>query len=252
MSRVFLTAEWRHVVMLSYEVPEETLLARVPAGTELDPWNGKTLVSVVGFRFLNTRVFSLPVPWHRDFDEVNLRFYVRSLEDPSRRGVVFVKEVVPRRAISWVARSLYNENYHTHPMRSVIHDDEDERSLSYAFTALGREHVLEVRSRQPWQALTPGSEEEFVAEHYYGYAKQRDGSTLEYRVDHPPWRVANVDDARLDFDVAGLYGEEFAEPLRRSPKSAFLAEGSAISVARPLGVDAPRALSPGTASPGSA
>ena len=34
-------------------------------------------VSLVGFRFLNTRVLGVSIPFHRDFDEVNLRFYVR-------------------------------------------------------------------------------------------------------------------------------------------------------------------------------
>src|SRR5947207_15642078 len=117
----FLTAQWRHLVMLNYEVDADVLTPLVPAGTTLDLWQGRALVSVVGFRFLGTRVLGVSVPWHRDFDEVNLRLYVRrELEGGEvRRGVVFVREVVARRAITWLARVAYNEPYRTLPMRSA-------------------------------------------------------------------------------------------------------------------------------------
>ena len=243
MGNVFLTAEWRDLVMLNYEVSSDILRERVPVGTELDLFRGKALVSVGGFRFLNTRVHGLAIPWHRNFDEVNLRFYVHASGDPSRRGVVFVKEIVPRRAISWVARALYNENYHTHPMRSTSSETPTGRTLRYAFTAAGRDHTLRATSTGRWSSLSPGTEEEFIAEHYFGYARQRDGGTLKYRVEHPPWRVSAVRDAELDFDVGALYGAEFIEALCDAPRSALMAEGSAISVARPVRVDAARARS---------
>ncbi|HTO08358.1 MAG TPA: DUF2071 domain-containing protein, partial [Myxococcota bacterium] len=118
---VFLTAEWRDLAMLNYEIDPAVLEPRVPAGTELDAWSGRTFVSVVGFRFLRTRVLGVPVPYHVDFDEVNLRFYVRRKSGADwRRGVVFVKEIVPRRAIALVARVAYAENYVAHPMRHSI------------------------------------------------------------------------------------------------------------------------------------
>ncbi|HEX7980960.1 MAG TPA: DUF2071 domain-containing protein, partial [Gemmatimonadaceae bacterium] len=107
----FLTAEWRWLVMLNYEVPPEVLAPYVPRGTSLDLWQGHALVSVVGFRFIETRVIGVPIPFHRHFDEVNLRFYVRR-ELPggeARRGVVFIRELVPKPMIAWVARALYNE-----------------------------------------------------------------------------------------------------------------------------------------------
>ena len=91
--RVFLTAEWRNLAMLNYEVDAGLLLPFVPAGTELDDWNGKVFVSMVGFRFLKTKLFGLTIPFHSNFDEVNLRFYVRRREgDEVRRGVVFIEE----------------------------------------------------------------------------------------------------------------------------------------------------------------
>src|SRR5918996_5117390 len=124
MASTFLTAEWRDLVMLNYEVDPQVLARRVPPGTELDIWQGRALVSVVGFRFLRTRVLGLPIPFHRDFEEVNLRFYVRrQAEDGWRRGVVFIKEIAPRWAIATVARVVYNENYAARPMRHRIELD---------------------------------------------------------------------------------------------------------------------------------
>ncbi len=75
----FLTAEWRHLAMLNYEIDPVILRPFVPSGTELDSWNGKTYVSIVGFLFLKTRVRGLAIPFHQNFEEINLRFYVRRL-----------------------------------------------------------------------------------------------------------------------------------------------------------------------------
>src|SRR6185295_4061969 len=119
--RTFLTAEWRYLAMLNYEIDPAVLSPLVPRGTELGRWNGKTFVSMVGFLFLNTRVMVLSIPFHCDFEEINLRCYVRHrAADGWRRGVVFVKEIVPRAAIAWTARWLYDENYVALPTGNVI------------------------------------------------------------------------------------------------------------------------------------
>jgi hypothetical protein len=234
MPGLFLSAEWRSLVMLNYEVPAELLLPRVPKGTELDLFQGRALVSVVGFRFLKTTVLGAAIPGYRDFDEVNLRFYVRALADITRRGVVFVKEIVPHRAIAWTARALYNENYFAHPMRSQVEPVGDDHRYSYAFDAHGRSHAVTATTHGAARPLAAGSEEEFIAEHYYGYATQRDGGTLEYRVEHEPWEAHAVQHAALDLDGAAVYGEAFCAPLAAPPRSALVAVGSPIRVAKPL------------------
>jgi len=218
--------------MLNYEIEPAVLQPLVPAGTELDWWNGKLLISVVGFLFLNTRVFGIGFPCHRDFEEVNLRFYVRhKAADGWRRGVVFIKEIVPRAAIAITARKIYNEPYICLPMTHQIHSDFDVvRSVKYAWKFAGRQNSMELFTRGEPQTILEGSEAEFITEHYWGYNAQRNGSTLEYRVEHPRWRYYDVSDARLDCDVAGLYGEQFSETLNRKPSSAFLAEGSTVTV----------------------
>lgn len=232
--RPFLTARWVHLAMLNYEVDPALLGKLVPPGTDLDTFAGRTFVSMVGFQFLDTRVLGVPIPFHRNFDEVNLRFYVRRVAGEGiRRGVVFVKEIVPRAAIAWVARRVYNENYVALAME---HEDEvghaAEPRVAYRWRYLGQSHHLAVRVGGSSYLPDEASEESFITEHYWGYARQRDGTTLEYRVEHPRWGVWRASQAELDCDVAGLYGAEFAPYLSRPPSSAFLAEGSAVTVRR--------------------
>src|SRR6266850_1391491 len=116
-ARVFLTAEWRNVAMLNYAIDPALVQHLVPRGVELDFFAGKTYVSLVGFMFLRTRVLGRRVPFHQDFEEVNLRFYVRrQVSGGTRRGVVFIREIVPKRAVAAVARLVFNENYVCLPM----------------------------------------------------------------------------------------------------------------------------------------
>jgi len=230
--KIFLTAEWRYLAMLNYEIEPAVLAPFVPAGTELDFWNCKTFVSVVGFLFLNTRVRGIPIPFHRNFEEVNLRFYVRRKSDGGwRRGVIFIKELVPRSAIAFVARKFYNENYIALPMSHRIEKvQEDVKSASYSWRFNSREDFLKLAVHGRAQPLAGGSIQEFITEHYWGYARQRDGSTMEYRVEHPPWRVWETRMAEFDCDAASLYGEAFRECLGRPPSSAFLADGYEVKV----------------------
>ena len=232
----FLTAEWRHLAMLNFEIDPKVLHPLVPAGTELDDWQGRTFVSVVGFMFLNTRVFSIAIPFHRNFEEVNLRFYVRrKASDGWRRGVVFVKEIVPRIAIALTARLVYGENYVALPMEHRIELEaatDAPRAASYSWWSRGRENRLELAVGGDAHQAPDGSDAEFITEHYWGYASRRGGRTMEYRVDHPRWSVSRATTARLDCDIASLYGSQFVEFLQAPPASAFLADGSGIAVFR--------------------
>jgi len=231
----FLTAEWRYLAMLNYEIEPAVLLPLAPKGTELDAWNGKTFVSVVGFLFLKTRMMGLAIPFHQDFEEINLRFYVRrEAEDGWRRGVVFVKEIVSRAAIALVARWLYNENYVALRTGHVICRGEDSprsiESVKYYWTFRDMAQILEISTRGESYPFTEGSEEEFITQHYWGYSSQKDGGTVEYRVDHPAWRVWQAQSCRLECDFENFYGKQFTKALNAIPSSAFLAEGSEITV----------------------
>jgi uncharacterized protein YqjF (DUF2071 family) len=225
----FLTAEWRWLAMLNYEVSRAALLPFVPEGTELDTFAGITYASIVGFLFLDTRVLGLAIPFHRDFEEVNLRFYVRRRAPEGwRRGVVFIKEIVPKRGIAAIARTVYGENYVRLPMRHK----RDGAGIGYEWLIDGRWNGLRVHTCGEPALPAAGSAEEFITEHYWGYTAQRRGAAKEYLVDHVPWRVWQVAEATLACDAEYLYGVGFAEALSGPPRSAFLAEGSRITVYR--------------------
>ena len=231
MPPIFLTAQWRHLAMINFEIDPDVLLPLVPAGTELDYFHGRTFVSLVGFRFLDTRLKGWPIPWHRQFEEVNLRFYLRrEAGGELRRGVAFIKEIAPRAAVCTVARWVYGENYVTLPMRHEIRQSNEQASASYAWKFRGRWNEMLVRGQGQPQPAVPGSEEEFIIEHYWGYTRRSERKTLEYHVAHPPWSVWSDSESKMDVDVGQLYGPEFEEAMRQTPSSCLLADGSEIAV----------------------
>lgn len=220
--------------MLNFVVDPRLLTPHVPAGTERDLWQGDALVSVVVFRFVDTRVLGMAIPLHRDFEEVNLRFYVRRrTDDEVRHAVVFIRELVPRRAIASIGRARYNEPYRALPMRHEVTRHSGAQTVRYEWRE-GRVWTgMSARTSGEPSALVRGSEAEFITEHFWGYTRQRDGGTVEYEVAHPAWRVWQAIEPTLSGDVAGTYGNECARALAGPPRSAFVAEGSPITVFRP-------------------
>jgi uncharacterized protein len=230
--RVFLSAEWRNLAMLNYEVEPGLLEGYVPRGTELDRFGGKTYVSVVGFQFLRTRIFGfLPIPFHTNFDEVNLRFYVRRREGTMlKRGVVFIREIVPRSAIAMVARIAYGEKYVRRPMRHEVRRDGPKIQAKYEWRSSGAWNGINAMTTGAASLPAEGSLEQFITEHYWGYSAQREGGSVEYEVRHEPWRVWNCASAGFEGDAGELYGVELARIVSGKPDSTFLAEGSAVEV----------------------
>ena len=233
MARPFLTARWESLLLLNYACPADVLEPLVPAGTTLDRWEGEALVSLVGFLFRDTRLLGVPVPFHRHFEEVNLRFYV-AREAPGgevRRAVTFVRELVPRRAIAAVARVVYNEPYRAVPMgHEVALDPATGGSVRYSWRHRGTPYAISGTATGRASMAEPGSEAAFITEHYWGYARQRDGGTLEYEVAHPSWALWELDEAAFEGPPGPLYGDAFADVLAGPPRSAHLAVGSEVAV----------------------
>ena len=234
MVKPFLSADWRYLAMLNFAVDPALLQPFVPSGTELDYFQDQTFLSVVGFLFLNTRVLGLAVPLHRDFEEVNLRFYVkRKSVEGWKRGVVFIRELVPKVAIATVARVFYGEPYAAMPMRHSVVDNETGVAVEYGWR----------RGAKKWESLAmtagagapipvaQGSHEEFITEHYWGYTRAKQ-TTSEYRVEHPRWKIWPATTVSLQADVSTLYGDVFVAPLSTPPVSQFIAEGSHLQVFR--------------------
>jgi uncharacterized protein YqjF (DUF2071 family) len=230
--RPFLSANWRYLAMLNFAVEPAILAPLVPPGTELDFEEDETFVSIVGLLFLDTRLLGLPIPRHRDFEEVNLRFYVRRKSaDTWRRGVVFVRELVPRRAVALVARAFYGEHYLALPMKHQIDHVDLKLSVEYSWRRGRKWESLKISASGEPQTIAARSHPEFITEHYWGYTCVRGGCS-EYRVEHPRWKIWNADSFEFSADVVALYGEQFAKTLAAPPRSTFIADGSAISVER--------------------
>ena len=226
----FLTAQWRYLAMLNFVVEPRLLAPFVPPGTEIDYENGEAFVSVVGLLFLDTRLRGMPIPLHRNFEEVNLRFYVRKKSaDTWRRGVVFMRELVPRRAVALIARTFYGERYFAVPMKHRIEHVDLALDVEYSWRRATRWESLQMRARGEPQPIRAGSHEEFITEHYWGYTCVGNRCS-EYRVEHPRWKIWKADTFALRADVAALYGDQFAEPLSAPPRSALIADGSFIEI----------------------
>lgn len=228
--RVFLSAEWRKLALANYEVDKEILLKYLPPFTELDDWNGKYYVSLVGFMFMNTKLRGFGIPFHINFEEVNLRFYVKYKEvDVWKRGVVFIKEIVPKPAITFVANTVYKEHYQTLPMKHRWEINEHELVTDYLWKTK-KWNKFSVTASPIAEAMEIGSDEEFITEHFWGYTKIGANATSQYEVAHPRWEVYPVITYDIDVDFEANYGNEFAFLSHQTPNSVMLAEGSPIYV----------------------
>jgi uncharacterized protein YqjF (DUF2071 family) len=231
MLKPFLTAQWCNLLMANYSIDPSLLKSNLPCRTELDTFNGVNYVSLVGFLFKDTKVLGLSFPFHQTFEEVNLRFYVRYKEDHQwKRGVVFIKEIVPRRMITFIAKKVYSENYATHPMKHSWQTLGGELQIAYQWKVGKDWNYLKAIAEKEPEPITEGSEAEFITEHYWGYTTINNFCTGAYQVTHPKWKVHAVKSFDIKCDTAKLYGVHFVETINAQPVSVFLAEGSPIQV----------------------
>ena len=231
MAKAFLSAGWRNLIMANYIIDASLLKSYLPSHTELDTFNNNHYISLVGFLFEHVKVRGINFLFHTNFEEVNLRFYVRYKENNVwKRGVVFMKEIVPRRMISFIANTLYGENYRTHKMQHQFTEIEDELLINYEWK-VGKDwnHINCIAEKIPEQ-ITQGSAEEFITEHYWGYTYINKKTTGVYEVVHPKWRIHKIKSYDIICNVKELYGAVFEQTLHQEPQSVFLAEGSAVKV----------------------
>jgi uncharacterized protein YqjF (DUF2071 family) len=232
---VFLKAKWENLIMINYEVDPQILLPHLPPATVLDVFNNKTLVSVVGFMFNDTKVLGLNWPFHTNFEEVNLRFYVKHFDGTTwKRGVVFVSEIVPKPIISFIANILYHEHYTAKPMMHALSVMKDKIILTYKWKHNNNWNSIDATADASLTDIQHRSEEEFIFEHYWGYNKYNVNTTIEYGVEHAMWQVHKVKEWKLDCDIASLYGKAFVPWLMAAPSSVFLAKGSEVVIRKPV------------------
>ncbi len=227
----FLTGAWKNLLIVNYAVDPALLQKYVPSKTVLDTWNDTCYVSLVGFMFQNTKLLGVPIPFHRDFEEVNLRFYVKYFEKGHwKRGVVFIKEIVPKPALVIVANAWYKEHYQTAKMNHSWKDTNEVLEVEYSWTADYEVQRIKVLADNISLPILPGSEAEFITEHYWGYTKVNAQKTFEYGVTHPKWKVFPLIEYAVDVNFEKVYGSDFESLNRLKPCSVMLAAGSAITV----------------------
>ena len=213
--------------MANYEIEPPLLADFVPNGVSLDLHDGKCFVSLVAFMFLDTKVLRVFVPFHVNFEEVNLRFYVkREMEKEIRRGVTFIKEIVPRFAIAKVARTFYGEPYEAWKMSH----EKSGNDLRYDWWKGENSYHIKLEIGENTGVPKENSGGEFIIEHYWGYTKRGENRTDEYKVEHPKWELYAIEDYEIKADFGKLYGAKFAVLNAQKPSSIFMAKGSEIAV----------------------
>ena len=229
-SRIFLSAEWRNLIIVSYHAPAALLAPHLPKGMDLDLIEGTPTVSLVAFEFLNTRVFGVPWPGFVNFPEWNLRSYVKTREPTPRRGVVFIREFVPSRIVSGIARKLYNEPYTAAPMRFAAQTKDSISTARCEVRFNHASHTLDATAASTLEVPHDTSTATLLKEHQWGFGTTRAGRTLCYEVTHPIWRVHQHAASSANVDWAKMYGEKWIVMQKVAPFSTVLAEGSAVTV----------------------
>lgn len=231
MAETFLSARWENIIMANYEVDAYLLNPYLPAGVELDSFNNKVYVSLVGFMFKRTKLFGIPIPLLGTFEEINLRFYVKRIQgDTIKRGVVFINETVPYKPVAWLANKLYKEHYIAVPAKSSIIHTSSGKSIQYDWKINKSWNHIAVNADNKKEPMIPGGHEEFIFEHYYGYTKVNEHHSQEYKVEHSRWQVNKVHNYSIDCDFRSMYGKDFSFLSDSKPETVFLAEGSPVSV----------------------
>lgn len=227
----FLTANWKNLTLINYEIDATILEKYLPKGTEIDLYNGKCYVTLVGFLFQNTKLLDWKIPFHVNFEEVNLRFYVKRFENNEwKRGVVFIKEIVPKHALTFVANAIYKEHYQTLPMKHSIIISKEISDFVYQWKLDHKWNSISITAKNELLPIEANTEAEFICEHYFGYTKYNDRTTFEYEVKHPRWEQYEVINTKIDVDFKNVYGSDFAQLENTKPSSIILAKGSEISV----------------------
>lgn len=228
---IFLKATWEEIIMANYEIDPEILVSFLPKGVELDFFEGKCYISLVGFMFKNTKLFNVPIPFFGNFEEINLRFYVKRREGNTyKRGVVFINETIPYPIVAWVANKLYNEHYAVVPTQHKIFRDKEVKTVQFEWLKNNKWNSIWVKSEIVSTKMEANSLENFIYEHYFGYTKTAKNETEEYKLQHPSWKISMVLDYKIDCDFEVMYGKPFSVLNQTTPVAVFIADGSAVGI----------------------
>ena len=228
---IFLKANWENIIMVNYEIDPKILIQFLPKGVEIDLFNEKCYISLVGFMFKKTKLFNIPIPWFGTFEEINLRFYVvRKENNEIKRGVVFINETIPYPIVAWMANKLYKEHYTVVPTKHKINHEIKIKKVKFEWFINKKWNSIYVESSAKSSPMEQDSLEKFIYEHYYGYTKIDESKTEEYKLQHPSWKTNEVINYNIDCDFEAMYGKSFSVLNLKKPEAVFIAEGSSVAV----------------------
>lgn len=229
---LFLKANWENIIMVNYEIDPQLLIPFLPKGVDLDLFNGKCYISLVGFMFKNTKLFNVPIPFFGNFEEINLRFYVKRTEENNiiKRGVVFINETIPYPIVAWVANKLYNEHYTVVPTKHNINKTSSSQNIEFEWMLNKKWNSIYVEASNESESMKNNSLEKFIYEHYYGYTKINESKTEEYKLQHPSWKTHKVYDYKINCDFEAMYGKAFSVLNNTKPEAVFIAKGSSVAI----------------------
>lgn len=230
---IFLKGEWRNLIMINYQIDPEVLGAYLPPHTELDTFNGKHYVSLVGFLFKDSKVKGVIVPYQRTFEEINLRFYVRHLSADGiwKHGVVHIKEITTKKLKALVANKIFGENFEACDTRHLwSNPTEDKVSVEYMWKRTTDWDWIAITATGVSYFPKQKTEEQFITERDRVYNKGKKNITTEYNVEHTSWRIHKVHYSDINCNFEKNFGKDFACLNKTKPSSVFLADGSPITV----------------------
>ena len=230
-NKVFLRSNWLRLASANYIIEPHLLDKYIPKGTVLEEHNGKHYVSLVAFRYSQTRLLNIQVPFHTNFEEINLRFYVKRKIAPHvwRSEVAFTKLFFPKTALTFVAKHIYKENYETKRMRHNWSENDRQLLTSYGLKK-NRWHDFELMTEKESNVIDAHSSEAFFSKHYWGTSQINDNSCTIYKIEHPEWKVFRVNDWKINFDFNKVFGSEFKHLTDNKPESVYLYDGSEVVV----------------------
>lgn len=226
-----LTADWKNLIVVNYEIDPLVLNPYLPAGTEPDLWNNKCYISLIAFQFNHPKMKGIPIPFYKNFEQINLRFYVSKVyKGEVRKGVVFIKEIAAGNLLKAGAALIYNEHYTNLKTRHTINKLPETTEIQYDWRLDKQWNYIHAIAGK--DKTIPGADTvtAFITNRFWGYIKISPGKTAEFRVDHEPWKIHKVKSCEVNCDTKKLYGAALHTFLSQAPAFTFMIAGSSVKV----------------------
>jgi uncharacterized protein YqjF (DUF2071 family) len=177
--------KWGKLLFMHWRIDERLLRPLIPAGLEIDTFDGSAWIAVTPFTMWDIRAFPpfVPaVPGFSSLHELNVRTYVYLDRVP---GVWFLSLDCNSAAAVFAARALFFLPYY----HAEIKIKENVKKIDYALTRTEDPPATLQASRRISKTLPysqPGSLEFFLTERYCLYSEHK-GELHRARIYHQPW-----------------------------------------------------------------